>query len=69
MLAANRDAGSVIFASALTELARRYPDRFEVRHNLDIRDGFVSDRGVRDFVAGDLDADCYLCGPRRPSWN
>jgi ferredoxin-NADP reductase len=39
VLAANRDAGSVIFASALTELTGRYPARFEVRHSLDVRHG------------------------------
>jgi ferredoxin-NADP reductase len=63
MLAASRDAGSVIFASALSELATRYPGRFEVHHNLDIRDGFVTGTQVRDLVGGNRDADCYLCGP------
>jgi len=61
VLAANRDAGSVIFA--LTGLARRYPARFEVRHHLDVGNGFVADSQVRDFVNGDRDADFYLCGP------
>jgi ferredoxin-NADP reductase len=63
VLAANRDAGSVIFASTLTELTGRYPARFEVRHNLDIRDGLVSGSQVREFVGGDRAADFYLCGP------
>ena len=63
VLAANRDAGSVIFASTLTELTGRYPARFEVCHNLDTRDGFVSGSQVREFVGGDRAADFYLCGP------
>jgi ferredoxin-NADP reductase len=63
VLAANRDAGSVIFASALADLARRYPSRFEVRHHLDIMTGFLTEGQVRDFVGGDRAADFYLCGP------
>jgi ferredoxin-NADP reductase len=63
LLTANRDAGSVIFASTLAELARRHPTRFEVRHHLDIKTGFITERQVRDFVSGDRAADCYLCGP------
>jgi ferredoxin-NADP reductase len=63
VLAANRDAGSIIFGSALAGLAGRYPDRFEVRHHLDVRHGFVTDAAVRDFAGGGRDADCYLCGP------
>jgi ferredoxin-NADP reductase len=63
VLAANRDAGSVIFATTLAGLAARYPERFEVRHNLDIRHGFVSAGQVQEFAGADRDADCYLCGP------
>lgn len=63
VLAANRDAGSVIFASALAGLAGRYPSRLEVRHHLDIKTGFVTERQVRDFVDRDRAAHFYLCGP------
>jgi ferredoxin-NADP reductase len=63
VLAANRDEGSIIFAATLAGLAARHPDRFEVRHSLDIRDGFLTARQVRAFAAGDRTADCYLCGP------
>jgi ferredoxin-NADP reductase len=63
VLSANRDAGSIIFGSALTELAERHPDRFEIRHHLDDQGGFISDFQVREFVGVDLDADFYLCGP------
>jgi ferredoxin-NADP reductase len=63
VLAASRDAGSVIFASALAELACRFPGRFEVRTHLDAGTGFVTAGQVRDFVRADQDADFYLCGP------
>jgi ferredoxin-NADP reductase len=63
VLAANRDPGAVIFVSALGRLAGRYPDRFEVRHHLDIENGFLTDSQVRDFVRDDTGADFYLCGP------
>ncbi len=63
VLAADRDAGSVIFADALGELAERYPDRFAVHHHLDDRQGFVTADQVREFAGGDMDADFYLCGP------
>jgi ferredoxin-NADP reductase len=63
VLAANRDAGSVIFGSALAGLAARYPARFEVRHHLDTAAGFLTESQVRDFIDGDRAADFYLCGP------
>ncbi|MFJ8022651.1 2Fe-2S iron-sulfur cluster-binding protein [Streptomyces sp. NPDC096311] len=63
VLSANRDAGSIIFGSALTELAERHPDRFEIRHHLDDQGGFITDLQVREFAGVDLDADFYLCGP------
>lgn len=63
VLSANRDAGAVIFASSLGELARRYPGRFEIRHHLDDWEGFVTADQVREFAGVDTDADFYLCGP------
>ncbi|MFB4309677.1 2Fe-2S iron-sulfur cluster-binding protein [Actinomadura sp. GTD37] len=63
ILAADRDAGSVIFADALAELARRHPSRFEIRHHLDADDGFVTPGAVREFAGDDTDADFYICGP------
>ncbi|WP_327692820.1 ferredoxin--NADP reductase [Streptomyces sp. NBC_00459] len=63
VLAANRDADSVIFGDTLTELAKRHPGRFDIRHHLDDRQGLVTAAEVREFVAGDLGADFYLCGP------
>ncbi|XVQ14839.1 2Fe-2S iron-sulfur cluster-binding protein [Spirillospora sp. CA-255316] len=63
VLAANRDAGSVIFRAVLDELAERHPDRFEIRHHLDDTGGFVTPDQIREFTGDDRDADFYLCGP------
>jgi len=63
VLSANRDADSVIFGSALAELAGRLPGRFEIYHHLDTLEGLVTDHRVVDFVEDDRDADFYLCGP------
>lgn len=63
VLAADRDAGSVIFSAALGELTERYPDRFEVRHHLDDRQGFATADQVREFAGDTTEADFYLCGP------
>lgn len=63
VLAANRDADSVIFGDTLADLAKRHPGRFEIRHHLDDRQGLVTAAEVREFVSGDLGADFYLCGP------
>jgi 3-ketosteroid 9alpha-monooxygenase subunit B len=62
LLYANRDAGSVIFAAELEELARRHPDRFTLSHRYDDVHGFVDASAVHGAVTT-LDADCYLCGP------
>ena len=63
VLAANRDADSVIFGSALSALAARYPGRLDVRHHLDADGGFVTADEVRSFAGEDRGADFYLCGP------
>jgi len=63
VLAADRDADSVIFADTLSELARRHPGRFEIRHHLDDAQGLVTGAEIQAFVGDDLDADFYLCGP------
>jgi ferredoxin-NADP reductase len=63
VLAADRDADSVIFESALDELAARHRDRFEILHHLDVTHGLVTESRVRGFVGQDDHADFYLCGP------
>jgi ferredoxin-NADP reductase len=63
LLYANRDDRSVIFRAALDALMTQHGDRLEVVHHLDTEHGFIHSDLVRDFVADDLDADFYLCGP------
>jgi ferredoxin-NADP reductase len=63
ILAANRDADSVIFGAALDALSSRHPGRLSVRHHLDTDGGFVTADEVREFMGADIDADFYLCGP------
>lgn len=63
VLAADRDAASVIFRDTLSELAERHPGRFEIRHHLDDAQGLVTGAEIQAFVGDDLDADFYLCGP------
>src|SRR3954454_17576777 len=54
LLYANRAAHSVIFRSELDALASAHPNRFEVRHHLDVDDGFVHSDSVRAFVGDDI---------------
>ena len=63
LLYANRDAQSVIFRADLDALAAAHADRLQVVHHLDTEHGFVHSDAVRAFVAGDTDADFYICGP------
>lgn len=60
---ANRDEASVIFRSELDELASRYPDRLEIVHRLDVRDGFIDDAAVRRSIEGRAGNEVYICGP------
>jgi ferredoxin-NADP reductase len=63
LLYANRDDASVIFDTAFAALDAEYPDRLEVRHHFDTDQGFVTPESIARFVATDLHADCYICGP------
>jgi 3-ketosteroid 9alpha-monooxygenase subunit B len=63
LLYANRDRNSVIFDSTLPALGAEHPGRLEVRHHFDTDDGFLATEAVAQFVAADLDADIYICGP------
>jgi 3-ketosteroid 9alpha-monooxygenase subunit B len=60
---ANRDEASIIFRAELAELRDRHPDRLELVHSLDARDGFLTPERVRREAAGRAGADFYLCGP------
>jgi ferredoxin-NADP reductase len=63
LLYANRDADSVIFGAELDSLAAEHPERLQVVHHLDSKDGFVHSGTVTDFVGEDVGADFYICGP------
>jgi ferredoxin-NADP reductase len=63
LLYANRDRNSVIFDAALATLGAEHPGRLEVRHHFDTDDGFLTTEAITQFVAADLEADVYICGP------
>lgn len=63
LLDANRDERSIIFRDQLDELAERHPERFEVRHHLDARGGYLTAADVEGFIGTDTDVDVFICGP------
>jgi ferredoxin-NADP reductase len=63
LLYANRDRPSVIFDAPLEALQADHADRFELRLHLDDGGGFLEPETIREFAAGHLDADFYICGP------
>jgi len=63
LLYANRDPNSVIFDGALAALGAEHPGRLQVRHHFDADDGFLTTEAIAQFVAADLEADIYICGP------
>ena len=63
LLYANRDRDSVIFDAAFTALCSDHPDRLQVRRHFDAEAGFLSSEAIAEFVAPDLEADLYICGP------
>ncbi len=60
---ANRDAGSVIFADALTRLADRYPQRLRVEHWLDGERGYPTVDRLTAIVEEYAGRDTFVCGP------
>ncbi len=60
---ANRDERSIIFRTELGALVATHPDRLELVHSLDDRDGFLTADVVGEHVTDALDRDFYLCGP------
>lgn len=63
LLCADRDRSSIIFESAMAELADRYPGRLTVVRSLDEENGFLSETAIADFIGEDTHADTYICGP------
>ena len=53
----------MIFDAALAALGAEHPGRLEVWHHFDTDDGFLTTEAIAQFVAADLDADIYICGP------
>jgi ferredoxin-NADP reductase len=64
LLCANRDRDAIIFREELADLQRRHPGRLDVRHHLDVDDGYVKAGAIGELVAGALDAAFYICGPQ-----
>jgi 3-ketosteroid 9alpha-monooxygenase subunit B len=63
LLYANRDAQSVIFDATLAALVAEHPGRLQVRHHFDADGGFLTPEAIAQFVAADVHADIYICGP------
>ncbi len=63
LLYANRDERSVIFASALRELAAKYPDRLTVVHWLESVQGLPSTPALSRLMAPYTDRQAFICGP------
>lgn len=60
---ANRDESSVIFGSALTELASEHPDRLLVVHWLESVQGLPSQAQLKAFAADHASYEAFVCGP------
>ncbi len=60
---ANRDAQSVIFASALAELTQRYPERLVVVHWLESVQGLPSAANLAALAAPYTSREVFVCGP------
>lgn len=60
---ANRDEASIIFKRELETLGEKHPQRLEIIHSLDDRDGFLTPERVRELVGDAKRAHFYLCGP------
>jgi 3-ketosteroid 9alpha-monooxygenase subunit B len=63
LLYANRDAGSVIFEDALSELQQVRPDHLQVQHHIDADGGYLDREAVAAFIGTDLHAHFFICGP------
>ena len=63
LLYANRDRDSVIFDGAFTALCADHAGRLQVQRHFDSDDGFLTAESIAEFVASDLEADIYICGP------
>ena len=60
---ANRDSASVIFASQLADLGRRYGDRLVVLHWLESLQGLPSTAQLAELAAPYAGREVFVCGP------
>ncbi|MFI5495227.1 2Fe-2S iron-sulfur cluster-binding protein [Actinoplanes sp. NPDC051859] len=63
LLYANRDAGSVIFATELADLTARHQDRLTVIHWLDDTRGAPRDDSLGELLRPYADREAFVCGP------
>jgi 3-ketosteroid 9alpha-monooxygenase subunit B len=63
LLYANRDERSVIFGTALRELAAKYPDRLTVVHWLESVQGLPSATALAQLMAPFTERQAFICGP------
>ncbi len=63
LIYANRDEKSVIFASALRDLAAKYPDRLTVVHWLETVQGLPSAVALGGLVGHYAGKEAFICGP------
>jgi 3-ketosteroid 9alpha-monooxygenase subunit B len=63
LIYANRDETSVIFASALRDLAAKYPDRLTVVHWLETVQGLPSAVALGGLIGHYAGKEAFICGP------
>jgi len=63
LIYANRDDRSVIFGTALRELAAKYPDRLTVVHWLESLQGLPTVAALAKLAAAYTDRHAFICGP------
>ncbi|MCH9766635.1 MAG: 3-ketosteroid-9-alpha-hydroxylase, partial [Actinomycetia bacterium] len=63
LIYANRDENSIIFATALRELAARYPDRLTTLHWLESVQGLPSATALSELIGPYAARESFICGP------
>ena len=64
LLQVERNADSLLFADELAALARRWPQRLQLRRWLSDEQGRLDGDALLLQVWGELQAECFLCGPQ-----
>ena len=63
LIYANRDENSVIFVSALRDLAAKYPDRLTTLHWLESVQGLPTATALAELIAPYTAREAFICGP------